>query len=278
MAVITPGLIKELREKTGAPLGKCKKALEEANGDLEEAVVCLRKAGDAQAQKKGARSTEEGRVESVETDDVIALVEMKAETDFVVNNERFRAFHKTVAEKAASEKPSNLDELVQLQSPNGDKTLDEERKECILVIGENINISRVLIIPKKENHSYGLYSHMDGKIVSLVTLEGSDKEKELAYSLAMHVAAECPEYLSKDDVPQEILDREKEIAVEQTPKNKPPQIVEKIIQGRINAHLDQICLVEQKYIKDPSKKIGQLVSEKNKSLKIVQFIRWSVGN
>lgn len=283
MSSITADQIKQLRERTGVGLGKCKAALVESGGDIEKAIEELRKAGVASAVKKESRATNEGRIEAVETTDGIALVEMNAETDFVVNNERFGAFHRELVQDVAESKVTSAEEFLKMQSKRDSaKTIDDERKELISVLGENIVISRAMFIPKQSDASYGMYSHMNGKIMCVVEVSGAIGDEAFAREIGMHVAAEAPEYLSPEEVPADIKAKEEEIAKSQVQGNKPPEIVEKIIQGKVRAFFDQVCLLNQKYIKDTAISVAQFVQnhgkELGKDIKVTRFIRWQLGS
>jgi elongation factor Ts len=282
MSNITPQMIKDLRERTGVGMVKCKEALEESNGDVELAIVALRKAGIASAVKKEAREAKEGAIDYAETSSCIGICQMNAETDFVVNNERFRAFLKDMAKEVSEAKASDLTSFVAKEfSKDAGKTIDEKRKELIAVLGENILISKIIYLKKAPNNSYGIYSHMNGKIFTLVELEGASTESEFAKEIAMHVAAEAPEYLSKEEVPVDIKEAEEEIAKSRIPAGKPADIVNKIILGKMEAFYNSICLVNQKYIKDSSSTVLDLVNargkELGKNLKIKGFYRLQVG-
>lgn len=282
MAQVTPAMIKELRERTGVGMGKCKEALEQANCDMELAITNLRKAGIASAVKKEGRATNEGLIAAAETPTTVALVEVNAETDFVVKNDRFQEFLQNIAEEVAKTNPTSLDTfLAQKYSKDGQLTIDQYRATIIQTIGENIVIKRILAIPKKSSSSIGVYSHQGGKLMTLVELEGTDQEAGFAKELAMHVAAAAPEFLSQDHVPAATLENEKEIARSQV-KGKPDNIVEKIVDGRLKAFYDEACFVCQKYIRDTNKTIAEVVAEHSKStgkpIKIASFLRWGVGN
>ncbi len=284
MSSITAEQIKQLRERTGVGLGKCKAALEENNGDIERAIEALRKAGIASAVKKESRATNEGRILFLETAEGIALVEMNAETDFVVNNERFSKLHKELVHDLAVAKTSDLQKFVEMHSKRDKtKTIDDERKELIAVLGENIVISRILFIPKASNSSYGIYSHMNGKILCLVEISGASGEEEFAREIGMQVAAEAPEYLSVEDVPHAVKAKEEEIARSQVGNtgNKPAEVVEKIVQGKVRSYYDQVCLLNQKYIKDNAITVAQYVASYGKKIgkeiKVSRFIRWHLG-
>jgi elongation factor Ts len=281
MSKITAEMVKDLRFKTGVGMTKCKEALVLAEGNMEKAVDHLRKSGMASAVKKEGREAKEGLIGYSESDQDIAIVELNAETDFVAKNERFKEFLNELVEIANEIKPENLEQFNQAPTKQDSSlTVDQKRNLLIQAIGENIQIRKVKILPKIENTSYGIYSHMGGKIVSIVAIEGAEDEQNLARDIAMHVAAESPEYLSPNEIPEEVILREKEIAKSQI-KNKPENIVDKIVEGKMKAYYDQVCLVGQKYIKDPSQTVEQFVQsyakEHNKSLKIHGFWRWKIG-
>ena len=281
MAEITAQMIKELRDRTNVAMGKCKEALVEAEGNMESAIDLLRKKGIAGAVKKEGREVNEGMIGSAESDDTVVLVEVNSETDFVANNERFRKFVHDIAEEVARTKPASLEAfLTQKFSKDPKLTIDEYRATLIQSIGENIQIRRFLLIPKAKDLSIGVYSHLGGKLVTVVMIGGSDKEASLSKDIAMHVAAASPEYLNPESVPETIIDREKDIAREQL-KGKPANIIENILKGKLNAFYDQVCLVNQKYIRDDSLSIHELVQKRGKEvnapLQVNRFIRWSLG-
>lgn len=279
---ITANQIKELRDRTGVGMGKCKEALEEAKGDIELAISNLRKAGIAGAVKKEGRSTNEGTIATAESGQAISLVEVNAETDFVVKNERFQQFVRNIAEEIAATRPASLEAFLQQKySKDPSLTIDQYRATLIHTIGENIQIKRLQVIPKSEAKSIGAYTHLGGKLVTLVELSGSPDFVDLAKDIAMHVAAASPEYISPEKVPTAVIAQEKEIVQSQI-KNKPVNIAEKIVEGKLNSFYDGVCLVRQKYIKDDSLSIHDLVSkrakEKGKSLTVTDFVRWGVGS
>ena len=283
MSNVTPQQIKELRERTGVGMVKCKEALETTHGNIDGAIELLRKAGIASAVKKAERETNEGTIDFAESNSHIVLMEMNAETDFVVNNDRFRLFAKEMVEEALISKPATPAAFLECAySKESGKTIDEKRKELIAVLGENIQVSKILIIAKKSPASYGLYSHMKGKIFTLVEISGSSDEKALAFEIAMHAAAEAPDYLVPEDVPEAIKASERDIAKSTIPAGKPEDIVNKIVDGKIRSFYEQVCLVKQKYIKDPSVTVEQLVAAQSakvgKNLKVTRFERWQMGN
>ena len=281
MAEITAAMIKELRDRTGIGMGKCKEALEEAKGDMELAISNLRKAGMASAVKKEGRTTNEGLIAAAENGATIGIVEVNAETDFVVKNDRFVKFLQSIAEEVAKTNPSSLENFLQQKySHDQSLTIDQYRATIVQTIGENIQIKRIVTVAKAPNKSIGLYTHLGGKILTMVEISGNNGEEALAKDIAMHIAAAAPEFLSPDRVPQDVINQEREIAQSQI-KGKPENIVAKIVDGKINAFFDTNCLVKQKYIRDDSISIEDLVNkrakETGKPLSITNFLRWSVG-
>jgi elongation factor Ts len=278
---ITSEMIRDLRERTGVGMSKCKEALVESDGNMEKAVEYLRKAGEATAVKKEAREAKEGILGFAETDSHIAIVEVSAETDFVIKNDQFQNFVHSLCEVAVQQKPDSVDSFLSMGS-NVDPimTIDQMRQSYVQKFGENIQIKKVEIIAKEHNCSYGIYTHLGSKLITMIQLKGSSHEKAFARDIAMHVAAEDPDYLKAEEVPADIKQREGEIAKAQV-KNKPENIVEKIVQGKIKAFCDQVCLLSQNYIKDTSKTVQQVVDETakriEKPLEVVKFWRWKVG-
>ena len=282
MSNITPQLIKELRGRTGVGMGKCKVALEEAGGDIEKAIENLRKAGMASAVKKEGREANEGLIGIGESDSAISLVEVNSETDFVAQNEKFKQFLKDIAAEAAELKSDDLDAFMKEKCKHDTSiTIDEYRALIVQSLGENIQVKRLHVIPKSADISIGVYSHMGGKIVTAVVLTGGAGNEALARDVAMHIAAEAPEYLSPEDVPEKIKEREREIGRSQV-QNKPENIIEKILEGKLKAYFDQFCLLNQKYIKDNSMSITELLAkeskEAGKTLAVQSFLRWQIGD
>jgi elongation factor Ts len=278
---VTAEMVKALRERTGVGMGKCKEALDQAEGDMERAIDILRKAGMASAVKKEGRETKEGMVGFFEGKDAIALVEVNAETDFVTQNEKFKQFVRDVAEQAADTKPASLDAFLNEKSRKDPTvTVDQYRALVIQSLGENIKIKRLEIFPKSSQVSWGLYSHMGGKIVTMVEMEGGSGQEALARDIAMHVAAESPDYLMPEEVPAAVKAREEEIARSQI-TGKPANIVDKIVEGKLKAFYDQVCLLGQKFVKDNTISIADLVVKEGKRLSkplaIRRFVRWRVG-
>ncbi len=273
--MVTAALVKELREKTGAGMMDCKKALTETDGDLEKAAEFLREKGIAKAAKKSDRIAAEGIVEAYISEDGKkgAIVEVNSETDFVAKNEEFKTFVMDVAKQIVEKNPKDVEELLAQESiSEAGKKVKEVLVGKIATIGENMNIRRFARF-----ESEGLvekYIHGDGKIAVLVNMKSGDKE--VAKDICMQIAAARPEYLNEQSVPAERVEKEKEILKAQTMnEGKPEAIAEKIVQGRINKFYSEICLVDQEFVKDPNMKVSQLLKEKN--AEIVEFARFEKG-
>ncbi|ANH78503.1 translation elongation factor Ts [Candidatus Chlamydia sanziniae] len=273
--------LKQLRQHTGVGLTKCKEALEACEGNLEKATIYLRKLGLASANKKDHRETKEGLIAAKSDAHGSALVEVNVETDFVANNNVFRDFvtvllndildHKTDSVAALSQLPSSKDPSL---------TVDELRAVTMQTVGENIRIRRVAYFPKSSHESVGIYSHGNGKTVSLVILKGSSKGESLAKDIAMHVVASQPQFLSKGSVPAEAIDKEKEVASSQT-QGKSQEVIDKIIQGKLGAFFQETCLLEQPFIKNSTLSIQNLIDDFSKILgefvEVEKFILWKIG-
>ncbi len=281
MSKIAAELVKQLRDRTGVSMSKCKEALESANGDMDKAIEFLRKTGMTSAIKKEGRDANEGLIGVDEEENALVLVEVNAETDFVAQNAKFKQFVQELIHQAILAKPASVAELMQLSYVKDPSiTLDQYRSLIVQSLGENIQVKRLLIIPKSSDVSIGFYSHMGGKIVSIVVLIGGKGHESLARDIAMHVAAESPEYLSPEEVPAEVKAKEEEIARSQV-QNKPPHIIDKIVEGKLEAYYTEMCLTRQKYVKDNSMTIAMLLEKESKEckhpIKIQAFYRWKVG-
>ena len=273
--MVTASLVKELREKTGAGMMDCKKVLTETDGDMEKAIELLRERGIAKAAKKSGRVAAEGLVEAYISEDgkVGAIVEVNSETDFVAKNEEFRTFVMNVAKQIVETNPKNVEELLNQQSIFEEgKTVNESLVGKIATIGENLSIRRFARFESK-----GLlekYIHGDGKIAVLINMTKGDKE--LAKDLCMQIAAARPEFVKRDEVPQERVDKEMEILkVQAMNEGKPEQIAEKIVQGRVGKFYEEICLVDQVFVKDSSLKVSELLKQKDGE--VVEFARFEKG-
>ncbi len=281
MKEITSDMIKELRERTGVGMGKCKEALVLTQGDMEKAIDHLRKAGMAAGVKKEGRETKEGLILTGEDKASLVLAEGNVETDFVAQNDRFKHFLHDVVKQALETKPASLADLMS-QPYYKDKsiTLDQYRNLVIQALGENIQVRRLEVIHKRPNSSYGIYSHMGGKLVVVIEIDGSSDQEGIAKEVAMHTAAENPDYLKPEEIPAHVLAREEEIARSQV-EGKPANIVDKIVAGKIKAFTDQVCLINQKYVKDNSVTIQQFLEvcgkKISKNLSVRCFWRWKVG-
>ena len=272
--MVTAALVKELREKTGAGMMDCKKVLTETDGDLEKAAELLREKGITKAAKKSGRVAAEGMVEAYISEDekVGAIVEVNSETDFVAKNEEFRTFVMDVAKQIVKNNPESVEAL--LAEPamfEEGKTVNEALIGKIATIGENISIRRFARFETTD----GLiekYIHGDGKIAVLVNM--TSETKELAKDVCMQIAAARPEFIDRDQVPAERVEKEKEILKIQTMnEGKPEAIAEKIVLGRINKFYQEICLVDQEFVKDPSKKVSEIL----KDSKVLEFARFETG-
>jgi elongation factor Ts len=266
---ITADTVKQLRERTGAGMMECKKALVETKGDLDAAAELMRKSGLAKADKKAARVAAEGTIVVHRSGKSAAMVEVNCETDFVARSEEFQGFARDVA-KAALEHPApNVAALVQLTV--GGATLEERRRALIAKIGENIAVRRFVRVSGKG--ALGDYLH-GTRIGSLVALEGGDDA--LARDLAMHVAAINPAYVDASAVPAEVLEKEREILTEQTKgEKKPPEIIAKMVEGRLRKYLAEITLLGQPFVKDPDITVEKLL--KKSGARVVEFVRYEVG-
>ena len=268
---ITASLVKDLRERTGAGMMDCKKALVETNGDADAAAELLRTTGLAKAEKKAGRIAAEGRVEIAVNDAGHAvLMEINCETDFVAKDENFLNFAAAAAELASQVKPADLDMLLQSALPEGG-SLDDARKTLIAKIGENIAVRRFEAIDAQGQ--IGQYTH-GSRIGVIVDVMGGDDE--LHKDIAMHIAAAAPVCISEEDVPVEQLARERRILTEQSEQEgKPPEIVAKMVEGRLRKYLAEITLLGQVFVKDPDITIGKLLQQKG--ARVLAFARLEVG-
>lgn len=268
---ITAAQVKELRERTGVGMMECKKALTETDGDMEAAIELLRKSGAAKADKKAGRTAAEGLVAIRISDDnkTAAVVEVNCETDFAAKDENFSGFVNKLADHILATRPADMDAL--MASEMDGETVEAALKNLIAKVGENMNIRRFEIIEGKGAFS----SYMHGtRIGVLVDLEGGDDT--LGKDIAMHVAASRPICVSEDQVPQEAIDKEKEIFTAQAQESgKPADIIEKMITGRINKFLKEITLLGQPFVKDPDQTVAKLLKGANAS--VSAFIRYEVG-
>ncbi|MBM7094204.1 elongation factor Ts [Bacillus sp. H-16] len=270
---ISAKLVKELREKTGAGMMDCKKALTETDGDMDKAVDFLREKGIAKAAKKADRVAAEG-LTAVKTDgNTAVIVEVNSETDFVAKNENFQNLVAAVAEHILTNKPADAEEALG-QIFEGEDTLQSYMNNQIVKIGEKLSLRRFAIVEKTDSQNYGAYLHMGGRIGVLTVLEGTDEET--AKDIAMHVAAINPKYVGRDAVSAEEVEREREVLKQQAlNEGKPEKIVEKMVEGRLVKFFEDICLNEQSFVKDSDQRVGKYVESKGG--KVVSFVRFEVG-
>lgn len=263
-------LIKKLRDETGAGIVDCKKALEESGDDIDKAIEILRKKGIAKAAKRGERETKQGIIKLAVSDDAKEgyMVEVNAETDFVVRNEKFQAFAEEVLNLIKNKKPQNREELMKLDL-NG-VSVEDALSSLSGVIGEKLDIKRCDVLAS--SGTVAVYSHMGGKIGVAVSLD-KEGQSDLAYDIAMQIAAANPKCITPEEVPAEDLEKEKDIYRAQLKKEgKPEEMIEKIMQGKLNKYFEEICLVDQEYIKDDKKKVRDVLGQ----AKIEKFVRYSL--
>ncbi|WP_353058823.1 translation elongation factor Ts [Staphylococcus aureus] len=274
MASISAKLVKELREKTGAGMMDCKKALTETDGDIDKAIDYLREKGIAKAAKKADRIAAEGLVHVETKGNDAVIVEINSETDFVARNEGFQELVKEIANQVLDTKAETVEALMETTLPNG-KSVDERIKEAISTIGEKLSVRRFAIRTKTDNDAFGAYLHMGGRIGVLTVVEGSTDE-EAARDVAMHIAAINPKYVSSEQVSEEEINHEREVLKQQAlNEGKPENIVEKMVEGRLRKYLQEICAVDQDFVKNPDVTVEAFL--KTKGGKLVDFVRYEVG-
>ena len=268
--MITAAMVKELRERTGAAMMDCKRALQATDGDLDAAAEKMRMEGQAKADKKASRVAADGTVAFAENDQAVAVVEVNCETDFVSKGDDFLALANAAAQAVLGHQPADVLALAELSSEG--RKLDEWRRELVNKIGENMTFRRLSII-NKATGATATYSH-GGRIGTVVTLEGGDEE--LARNLAMHVAASNPQYLDADAVPAEAREAERKILIAQAEDSgKPMEIIEKMVEGRLRKYLAEITLLGQPFVMDPDQTVEKLL--KGKGAKIAAYARFEVG-
>ena len=265
--------VKDLREKTGAGMLDCKKALEASEGDMDKAVDWLREKGIAKAAKKESRIAAEGLTVGASNDNVAIVFEVNCETDFVTQNEKFKNLLTELRDALVFSDCNNYEEALEVKLNDG-KTIAERIVEATATIGEKISFRRFEKVVKSDNEEFGIYSHMGGKITALVVIEGGDRDT--ARDVAMHVAAMRPLYLNREEVPEEVLNHEKDIIKEQAiNEGKPADIAEKMVVGRVNKYYKEVCLLEQEFIKDSDKTVEQFAKANGGTIK--KMIRYEVG-
>jgi elongation factor Ts len=271
---ISAQMVKELREKTGAGMMDCKKALTETNGDMEKAIDFLREKGIASAAKKADRIAAEGTTSVVVDGNTAVIFEINSETDFVAKNEGFQVLVKSVGEHLLSNKPASLEEALGQTMENG-QTVEEHINAAVGKIGEKITLRRFEVVTKTDNDAFGAYLHMGGRIGVLTVLEGTT-DADSAKDVSMHIAALNPKYVSRDQVSQEEVERERQVLTQQAlNEGKPENIVAKMVEGRLGKYFEDVCLLDQTFVKNPDQKVRQFVESKGATVR--EFVRYAVG-
>jgi len=274
MAAITAQMVKELREKTGAGMMDCKKALQQTDGDMEKAIDFLREKGIASAAKKADRIAAEGLTSIVVDGNDAVILEVNAETDFVAKNEAFQTLVQELGQHLLSKKPASLEEALASTMENG-AVVQEHINSAISKIGEKMNLRRFEVKTKTDNGAFGAYLHMGGRISVLTVLEGTTDES-IAKDISMHIAALNPKYVSRDQVSPEEVEREREVLTQQAlNEGKPENIVAKMVEGRLGKYFEDICLLDQSFVKDPDQKVRKYVESKGATVR--EFVRYEVG-
>ncbi|KAB2494672.1 elongation factor Ts [Priestia filamentosa] len=271
---ITAQMVKELREKTGAGMMDCKKALTQTEGDMEKAIDFLREKGIAKAAKKADRIAAEGLTQIEVQGNEAVIIEVNSETDFVAKNEGFQNLTKEISAHLLAAKPASLEEALESKMENGE-TLQGHINNAIAKIGEKLSLRRFALKTKGDNDAFGAYLHMGGRIGVLTVLEGTTDEA-VAKDVAMHIAAINPKYISRDAVSEEEVAREREVLTQQAlNEGKPEKIVAKMVEGRLGKYFEEICLLDQAFVKDSDQKVGKFVSSKGAT--VADFTRYEVG-
>ena len=273
MATISAKLVKELREKTGAGMMDCKKALQATDGDLDAAVDYLREKGISKAAKKADRIAAEGLVHVASKDNDAVIVEINSETDFVALNEDFQKLVQDIANHILEVKPEDIDALN--KSEIDGQTVQDKITEAVSKNGEKLTLRRFVLAEKTDNGAFGEYLHMGGRIGVLSIVEGTT-DTEVAKGVAMHAAALNPKYVSKDQVSEDELNHEREILKQQAlNEGKPEKIVDKMVEGRMRKYLEEICIVNQPFVKDSEVTVEKYLQQHDS--KLVDFVRFEVG-
>ncbi|EIT85107.1 elongation factor Ts [Fictibacillus macauensis ZFHKF-1] len=272
---VTAQMVKELREKTGAGMMDCKKALTETNGDMEKAIDFLREKGIAKAAKKADRIAAEGLTSVIVDGNKAVILEVNSETDFVAKNENFISLIDVIGKHLLSVNVATVEEALETKIEGEGVTVNEYLNNAIAKIGEKISLRRFQVVEKDDNAAFGSYLHMGGRIGVLSVVEGTTDEA-VAKDVAMHVAAVNPRYISRDAVGEEEVAHEREVLTQQAlNEGKPEQIVAKMVEGRLGKFFEEICLNDQSFIKDPDQKVGKFVAAKGGTVKA--FVRYEVG-
>jgi elongation factor Ts len=271
---ITAQMVKELREKTGAGMLDCKKALTETDGDMDKAIDFLREKGIASAAKKGDRIAAEGLTYVVAEGNEAVILEVNSETDFVAKNEAFQALVKDLATHLLNNKPATVEEASAQTMENG-ATVADHINASIAKIGEKLTLRRFAVLSKTDNDAFGAYIHMGGRISVLSVLEGTT-DADAAKDVSMHIAALKPKYVSRDEVSQEEVEHERQVLTQQAlNEGKPAKIVEKMVEGRLGKYFEDVCVLDQTFVKNPDQKVRQFVESKGATIR--EFVRYEVG-
>ncbi|MGJ9458886.1 translation elongation factor Ts [Oceanobacillus sp. CF4.6] len=272
---ITAQMVKELREKTGAGMMDCKKALQETDGNIDAAIDFLREKGIANAAKKADRIAAEGLTHVEIVGNKAAIIEVNCETDFVTKNDQFKKLLTDLGQHVVTQQSESVEEALQ-QKMNGEgETVETVINSVVSTIGEKISLRRFATMEKGDNDSFGAYLHMGGRIGVLSLLEGTTDE-QIGKDISMHVAAVNPRYVSRDAVSEEEVNHEREVLKSQAlNEGKPEKIVEKMVEGRLGKFFEEIVLLEQSFVKDPDQKVKKYVADKGASVKA--FVRYEVG-
>ena len=271
---ISAQMVKELREKTGAGMMDCKKALTETNGDMEKAIDYLREKGIAKAAKKADRIAAEGLTSIMTEGNDAVILEVNSETDFVAKNEGFQTLVKELASHLLKNKPASVEEALTQTMENGAVVADHINA-AIAKIGEKLTLRRFAVLSKTDNDAFGAYLHMGGRISVLTVFEGST-DAEAAKDVAMHIAALNPKYVSRDQVSQEEVEHERQVLTQQAlNEGKPENIVAKMVEGRLGKYFEDVCVLDQAFVKNPDQKVRQFVESKGAKLR--EFVRYEVG-
>lgn len=265
--------VKDLREKTGAGMLDCKKALEASEGNMDKAIDWLREKGIAKASKKESRIAAEGLSEIFVDGNKAVILEVNSETDFVAKNDDFKNFLTKVGNEILNKEVTTMEDALNLKLEDG-QTISEYLIALIAKIGEKLSFRRFEFVRKSDSEVFGVYSHLGGRISVLTVLEGANES--VAKDVSMHAAAMRPLYMNREEVPSLVLEHEKEIIKEQAVnEGKPQDIAEKMVAGRINKYYKEVCLLEQEFIKDSDKSVGQFVKDNKGEVK--KMVRYEVG-
>lgn len=275
--MVTAKDVKELREKTGAGMMDCKKALTECDGDMEKAIDWLREKGIAKAAKKSDRIAAEGLSRVAVEGDTAVIFEVNSETDFVAKNEQFLTLLEDIKAALLAAQPATLEEA--MAAPCNGATIADTLTTATATIGEKITLRRFAIVKKASDEFFGSYMHMGGNISALVVLKGKEDEK-VAKDLAMQIASMAPQYVTRDDMPAEVVEHERKVQTEivkndEKLANKPEKVLAGIIEGKISKNLKDLCLVEQEFFLNPDQKVAQYLKESG--AEVVSFVRYLVG-